>query len=131
MDMQQLNRCAFSGVLTFLLGVAVPHWALADAQPGADALLEQQLAVVERSLDLSPGGARSVVYLGAVQNAQSPAFHEDVLRVQQRLQAANPKLQSIILSNDARTTQPPFLLPRLTPCARHWLVWQSGQENTH
>ena len=108
MILQQLNRCAMSGILTFLLGIAVHQRALADSLPGIDAMLEQQLAMVERSLELAPGGTRSVVYLGVAQNAQSPAFHEDVLRVQQRLQEANPKLQSIILSNDARTTQRPF-----------------------
>ncbi len=91
-----------------LLGASVCGPALADSALSGEALLEQLLAVVERSLAQAPGGARSVVYLGVAQNAQSPAFHEDVLRVQQRLQALNPRLQSIILSNASRSAQHPY-----------------------
>ncbi len=108
MGIQQLKRRVWSGVLTFLLAGVVQHAAMADVQAPVDALLEQQLATIERTLEQATSGARSVLYLGAAQNAQSPAFHEDVLRVQQRLQAVNPKLQSIVLSNDTHYKQGPY-----------------------
>ena len=108
MGIQQLKRRVWSGVLTFLLAGVVQHAAMADVQAPVDALLEQQLATIERTLEQATSGARSVLYLGAAQNAQSPAFHEDVLRVQQRLQAVNPKLQSIVLSNDTHHKQGPY-----------------------
>jgi len=75
-----------------------------DARNASDVLLAHQFVAVEAGLTSQPPGERSLVFVGSAQHSQSLAFQRDVLLVEQRLRAINPRLQSIILSNQQAST---------------------------
>lgn len=88
----------------FLFSLVIGGCALSpksnDARSASDALLAQQFAAVEAGLRSQPPGERALVFVGSAQHSQSLAFQRDVLLVERRLRAINPRLQSIILSNE-------------------------------
>jgi hypothetical protein len=77
----------------------------ATARVTSDELLSKQFVVAEQALATAPQGERAVLFIGSAQHSQSLAFQGDVLLAQKRLKAINPKLQSIILSNEIQTSQ--------------------------
>ena len=105
MRIQQIHRVFLLGFFLFLLSACALTPKSADSRISSDALLAQQFATVERALEKTAGAERLVLYVGSAQHSQSLAFQGDVLLVQKRLQAVNPKVQSIILSNEAQTSQ--------------------------
>ena len=105
MRTRQFSRILVLGLLAGVLCACTLSPKQADTQMASDELLAQQLATVERALAQAPAGERTVLYLGSAQHSQSLAFQRDVLLVQKQLQAVNPRLQSIILSNEMRTSR--------------------------
>ncbi len=126
MRVRQLNRIVFLGLLALLLSACALSLKQSESRFSSDDMLAQQLARVERALEQAPGGERRVLFVGSAQHSQSLAFQGDVLLVQKRLQAVNPKMESIILSNEAQTSQPvyPFAtLKTLTQAFERMAGW--------
>ena len=100
-----LSKIIAAGLLlSQLIGCALSP-KTANSRIVSDDLLAKQLVVVEQALAKLPQGERTVLYIGSAQHSQSLAFQGDVLLAQKQLKAINPKLQSIILSNEIQTSQ--------------------------
>lgn len=96
-------------VLVVLLALVLSACALspkkAESRIASDDLLAQQFEIVDKNLAQMPSGERVVLYVGSAQHSQSLVFQRDVLLVQKHLLAVNPRLQSIILSNEPQTSK--------------------------
>lgn len=105
MNLQKLKRIVLLGCLALLLSACALNPKSAESRIASDELLAQQLATVEQAFETAPRGEHLVLYLGSAQHSQSLAFQRDVLLAQKRLTAVNPKVQSIILSNELQTAK--------------------------
>jgi hypothetical protein len=95
----------FLGFISFILfGCALSPKKL-TTRIASDELLTAQMDKIEKVLEKTPQGERTLIYIGSAQNSQSLAFQRDVLLVQKKLLAANTNTQSIILSNELETSK--------------------------
>jgi hypothetical protein len=107
-------RTAFSQRLVAVLLVLLASQLLvgcalspkkASAQQDSQSLLTRQFEAVEAGLRQLPAGQTPVLFIGSAQHSQSQAFERDVLLTQQKLQAIEPQMLSIILSNELQNSR--------------------------
>ena len=100
----KIHQYALLLTLSLALGGCALSPKKIESRNASDALLAQQFVAVEAGLKNQTPGERTLVFVGSAQHSQSLAFQRDVLLVEQRLKAINPRLQSIILSNQLSST---------------------------
>lgn len=102
---RQVSRVVVVGLFALVLSACALSPKRAESRIASDDLLAQQFEIVEKNLAQTPSGERMVLYVGSAQHSQSLVFQRDVLLVQKRLLAVNPRVQSIILSNELQTSK--------------------------